>query len=149
MHRSAKVNRRWWSGIAFLGISVIAAAQGQDALPHKLSGRWIFQGPSQTFINPVEMTFEGDGKPGPVTGRVTYRGIGCGAQNEPLTGTWDGRELRITTTHRANVNAMRLNAQCGDGKTTYVLMRKSGEAGFEGQVTSTYSTATATMSVSP
>jgi hypothetical protein len=44
---------------------------------------------------------------------------------------------------------MRLNAQCGDGKTTYVLMRKSGEAGFEGQVTSTYSTATATMSVSP
>ena len=126
-----------------------ASAQAGDALPKRLSGRWMFQGPSQTFINPVELTFDGDGKPGALTGRVTYRGIGCGAENEPLTGTWDGRELRITATHRANVNTMRMNGQCGDGKTTYVLMRKPGETGFEGQVTSSYSTATATMSVSP
>jgi hypothetical protein len=141
--------RTWLPCIAFATIAGTVAAQSNDVLPHKLSGRWTFQSPNQTFINPVEMTFEGDGKPGPVTGRVTYRGLGCGAENEPLTGTWDGRELRIIAMHRANVNAVRINGQCGDGKTTYVLVRKAGEVGFEGQVTSSYSMATATMSVSP
>ena len=142
-------NKSWLHCIALVGFAGTVAAQTNDLLPHKLSGRWMARGPNQTFINPVELTFDGDGKPGPVTGRVSWRGVTCGAENEPLAGTWDGRELRMTTTHRANVNVVRLNGQCGDGKTTYVLVRKAGETGFEGQVTSTYSAATATVFVSP
>lgn len=139
---------------ASLAISVgvfaaVAAAQSGDGLPHKLSGRWTVVGPNQTFVNPVALEFDGDGKPGPITGRATWRGVTCGAQDEPLTGTWDGKELRVVTTHRANTNASRMNGQCGDGKTTYVLTRKPGEKTFEGEARSNYSSSVATISVSP
>ena len=56
---------------------------------------------------------------------------------------WRVHEKRFGKAERFTV------ALSGDGKTTYVLVRKAGETGFEGQVTSTYSAATATVSVSP
>lgn len=136
-------------GIVLVVFADAALAQANDSLPHKLSGRWTFTGPSQTFINPVTLEFDGDGKPGPITGRMTWRGVTCGAQDEPLTGTWDGTELHFTSLLRANVNAQRMNGQCGDGKTTYVLRRKPGEASFEGDARASFTSAVPTISVSP
>lgn len=136
-------------GIVLVVFADAPLAQANDSLPHKLSGRWTFTGPSQTFINPVTLEFDGDGKPGPITGRMTWRGVTCGAQDEPLTGTWDGTELHFTSLLRANVNAQRMNGQCGDGKTTYVLRRKPGEASFEGDARASFTSAVPTISVSP
>jgi hypothetical protein len=42
--------------------------------------------PRGVFIDTVSFAFEGNGKPGPVTGKVTFRGVVCGAQDEPLKG---------------------------------------------------------------
>ena len=136
-------------GVGILTIAGVAVAQESDVLPSKLSGRWTAVGATQTFINPMSLEFDGDGKPGPVKGRATFRGVACGAQDEPPTGTWDGKELRVETLHRPNVNVVRLNGQCGDGKTTYVLTRKPGQRTFEGEGRSTYSSAVATMTLAP
>lgn len=141
--------RNTLAGIVLVVFADAALAQSGERLPGKLSGRWTFTGPSQTFINPVTLEFDGDGKPGPITGRLTWRGVTCGAQDEPLTGTWDGSELHFTSTLRANVNAQRMNGQCGDGKTTYVLRRKPAEASFEGDARATFTPAVPTISVSP
>jgi hypothetical protein len=60
---------------------------------------------------------------GPLTGRLTVRGVTYGAIDEPLTGTWDGTELRLESQVRPNVNAHRMNGECGTGKTTFALSR--------------------------
>lgn len=142
----------WRSALTCILLVVFAdrvLAQSGDRLPSKLSGRWTFTGPRQTFINSVTIEIDGNGKLGPVTGRMTWRGVTCGAQDEPLTGTWDGSELRFASTLRANVNADRMNGQCGDGKTTFLLKRKAGQAGFEGEAHADYTPAVPTISVSP
>jgi hypothetical protein len=136
------------SGIV-LGVLVEAAfAQAGDLLPAKLSGRWTFVGP-RTYINAVSIEFDGDGRPGPIAGRLTWRGVSCGAQDEPLTGTWDGIELRFTAMLRANVNVQSMNGQCGEGQATFVLTRKRGERNFEGDARAAYTQAVPTISVSP
>jgi hypothetical protein len=71
--------------------------------------------------------------PGPVTGRLTTRGVTCGAIDEPMVGTWDGTELRFESKVRPNVNTTRMNADCASGRVTYVLTRKPGQATFEGE----------------
>jgi hypothetical protein len=71
--------------------------------------------------------------PGPITGRLTSRGVACGAQDEPMTGTWDGTELRLESKVRPNVNTTRMNGDCASGRVTYVLTRKPGQVKFEGE----------------
>jgi hypothetical protein len=141
-----------WKGtiltLAGASMAAIAAAQTDDALPGHLSGHWTLVG-NRTSVNAVSFDFEGSGKPGALGGKVTWRGVGCGAQNEPLTGTWDGRELRINMVLRANVNADRMKADCGDGKTTVVLTRKAGEKSFEGDARASYTPAVPSVTVSP
>ena len=78
-----------------------------------------------------------------------WRGVGCGAQDEPFKGTWDGSELRIETIHRPNVNTQRMGGQCGTGRVTYALKRKPGEKTFEGEARLEGTSAVATMSVGP
>ena len=133
----------------FVSTATMLSAQGTDTLPPRLAGHWTVVGPQQTYINPISLTFEGDGRPGPIKVRVTWRGVTCGADDEPSSGTWDGTELRIDTIHRPNVNVQRMNGQCGDGRTTYVLKRKPGEKTFEGEGRATYSPSVATISVAP
>jgi hypothetical protein len=81
----------------------------------------------------MSMTLDAPVQPGPVTGRLTARGVGCGAENEPLTGTWDGSTLRVESKVYPNVNVQRMNAQCGSGRVTYTLTRKPGQSTFEGE----------------
>jgi hypothetical protein len=75
--------------------------------------------------------------------------VTCGAQSEPFTGTWDGRELRINLVLRANVNVDRMNADCGDGKIAVVLTREAGEKSFEGDAHASYTPAVPSLTVSP
>ena len=108
------------------------AAQPFESLPRVLSGRWTFFAPGgRTFIDSVSMTFEMTGEQGSASGRLTHRGVNCGALDEPFTGTWDGSVLRIESRLRANVNTTRNGGTCPD-KVVYTLKR--GGKGFEGEV---------------
>ena len=135
-----------YAGILLMAWMEVAAAQVGDHLPSKLSGRWMYVGP-KTYINPVAIEFDGDGKPGPIAGHLTWRGVTCGAENERFTGTWDGKELHFRATLRANVNVQRMNGQCGEAD--FVLKRKPGEHSFDGDARASYTDAVPTISVSP
>lgn len=124
--------------ILLLAMTILFAsgvsAQADDRLPGTLSGRWMMLAPGgRTFIDAIKIVVDGNGGPGTVTGRLTVRGVSCGAIDEPLAGTWDGAVLRFESLHRAGVNAQRVDGQCGDGKATYELRRRQGAAGFEGE----------------
>jgi hypothetical protein len=130
-------------------ISMSAHAQIDATLPAKLTGHMTATGATQTFILNIAMEFDGDRKPGAIAGRVTHRGVNCGAENEPLTGTWDGTEVRVVATLHANVNTLRMGGQCDGAKVTYTLKRKPGTGEFEGDVRANNSSAAATIVLSP
>ena len=143
-----------------LGLVVIAAvvpalkshAQGQsDPLPSSLSGRWTVVPPGgRTIID--SWTFEVDGAraPGPVKGRVTWRGRGCGALDEPIAGTWDGTELSFEFKTRPDVNTQMTGATyCGEGKTNVVLRRQAGARDFEGEASMNDGPANIPLTASP
>jgi hypothetical protein len=124
---------RFASIALYLACAASAGAQAPDALPARLSGQWTAVVPGvRTVVDNLAFTFDESFAPGPVKGRLTFRGASCGAQDEPLTGTWNGSELRVDTKHRPNVNARLVNGQCGAGNVTYILVRKPGTSTFEG-----------------
>lgn len=114
---------------------VVGAVFAQTAaLPKSLSGHWMAMGKDgRTYIDSMSVIFDDPIEVGPVKGRLTSRGVGCGAMDEPLTGTWDGSELRFESQVHPNVNAARKNGDCGTGRITFVLTRKPGQAGFAGE----------------
>ena len=117
-----------------VGCVGVVLAQTVEPLPKKLSGRWTVVVPGgQTYTDTMSVVLDVPDGVGPVTGRFTSRGVGCGSQDEPLVGTWDGNQLRFETLARPNVNVQRMNADCGTGRLTVVLTRKSGQSTFEGE----------------
>jgi hypothetical protein len=113
-----------------------ALAQREAPLPKAMSGHWVepWQ-PSyndRNYSDAISVTFDGDGAPGPVTGRLTRRGILCGAVNEPLTGTWDGVELRFVAVNRPNMNTHQPDGNCSRRPWKYLLVRKPEQTAFEG-----------------
>ena len=110
-------------------------AQAGDPLPAQLSGRYTFVGPGGAIINPFALVFDGDRKGPSVSGRLTWRGNNCGAQDAPIVASWDGSELRFELQLQPNVNTMRMNGTCVPEPTRFVLKRKPGERGFEGEAT--------------
>ena len=118
--------------VAWLATSVFAAETAP--LPKAMSGRYTAVVPGQqTYTDSLSVVLDAPSGTGPVTGRLTVRGVTCGAVDEPLSGTWDGTELRFESLVKPNVNAQRLNGQCGSGKVTFVLSRKPGQTSFEGE----------------
>ena len=119
--------------LALTALAADTAAQTASDLPKKMSGRWTAVIPGrQTFTDSISVVLDAPAGTGPVSGRLTMRGVTCGAIDEPLTGTWDGNELRFESLVRPNVNAQRPNGDCGNGKVVYVLTRKPGHTAFEG-----------------
>jgi hypothetical protein len=87
------------------------------------------------YTDTMSVVLDAPAANGAVTGRLTVRGVTCGAQDEPLTGTWDGVQLRFESQVRPNVNAQQKDAQCASGKVVYVLRRKPGQLAFDGEFT--------------
>jgi hypothetical protein len=123
-----------FAAFILVGVAGVAGAQGVAPLPKSLSGRWSIVVPGvRAFNDTMSMTLDAPVQPGPVTGRLTARGVGCGAENEPLTGTWDGTTLRVESRVYPNVNVQRMNGECGSGQVVYTLTRKPGQSTFEGE----------------
>ena len=119
--------------VAALVPSAFAQAPA-NALPGALSGRWTaIPAGGRTLVDAWSVRFDGTGAPGPVTGKLTWRGVNCGAQDEPLKGTWDGVELRFESHIRANTNTQNMNGNCANTRGEWVLRRKPGSSTFEGE----------------
>lgn len=114
-------------------IAMTALAQTDTRLPASLSGRWTFMGPSGVVIDSVSIVFEGSGTPGTVPGRLTWRGVNCGAKDEPIQASWDGTELKFEAVLKANTNTQRMNGNCPAEPTRWVLKQKAGDRAFEGE----------------
>ena len=120
--------------LVLAGSAGTVLAQAAAPLPASMSGRWTAVVPgNRTFTDSLSVVLNVPGGTGPLTGRLTLRGIVCGASDEPLTGTWDGSELRLESQVRPNVNALRANGDCGTGRITFKLARKPGQTAFEGE----------------
>lgn len=137
--------------LAATGVPPLVTATTPEPLPASLSGRWTFVPPGgRAAIDSWSARFEGSTAPGPIKGKVTWRGRGCGAQDEPFAGTWDGTELRFRFTARPNVNTQIVNATyCGEGRTDVVLQRKPGSNSFEGRATQNDGPAVIELTASP
>lgn len=134
-----------------LGCAAVAFAQSVPApLPPSLSGRWTYSAPNgRTFVDYWSVRFDSSGAPGAVNGMVTWRGLSCGAKDEPVTGTWNGTELRFEVVLRPNVNTQNPNGNCGNGRTTVLLTRNAGATGFEGTATQADRNVTVAVNASP
>jgi hypothetical protein len=120
--------------LVLAGSAGMVLAQTTTSLPKAMSGRWTSVVPGgRTFTDTWSVILDAPGGTGPVTGRLTLRGVTCGALDEPLTGTWDGSELRMESQVHPNVNAQRMNGECGTGRVTFKLARKPGQSTFEGE----------------
>ena len=132
MMRSLRVGTQ----IALLGAATWAVGQAPEPLPTALSGHWVVVLPNgRLYTDTMSVVLDAQSGTGAVTGRLTVRGVTCGAQDEPLTGTWDGAQLRFESRVRPNVNAQQKDAQCASGKVAYVLRRKPGQQAFDGEFT--------------
>ncbi len=140
---------------AYVLIAIAALQSGNvlaqtAALPKALSGHWTAVIPGrQTYSDSISMVLDAPGADGSVTGRLTTRGVGCGSQDEPLTGSWDGSVLRVESKVRPNVNAQRMNGDCASGRLTLVLTRKPGQAAFEGEALRDGSSIPSQITMSP
>lgn len=129
-------------GVANAGALVLSAlvaagsagAQTGDVLPPSLSGRWTVSLPSGVFIDAFSIAFEGGRAPGKVNGMLTFRGLNCGAKDEPIAAGWDGKVLKFEAVMRANVNAQRAHGRCPAEPYAFVLVRNADGRTFEGQV---------------
>jgi hypothetical protein len=90
-------------------------------------------GAGRVYVDSVSVALEPVDPSGRVTGRLTARGVTCGALDEPLVGTWDGSVLRFESKVKPDVNTQRMNGDCASGRITYVLTRKPGQSSFEGE----------------
>src|SRR2546429_3860600 len=95
-------------------------AQPVEPLPKAMNGRWTAIVPGgRTFTDTLSVVLEAPAATGQVTGRVTVRGVVCGALDEPLTGSWDGTELHFESRVRPNVNVLYPNGECGTGRIAF------------------------------
>ena len=108
-------------------------AQPETGLPKTMSGSWTGVYPRGSFSDTMSVVLGAPDGSGALKGLLTYQGLSCGAKDEPLTGTWNGTELRFESQLRPNVNSKRLNGQCGTGLTKFVLTRKPGQGSFVGE----------------
>jgi hypothetical protein len=106
--------------------------QSDAALPATLSGRWTAITPSGAFIDSFSIVFEGNRAPGTVPGRLTWRGVNCGAKDEPIQAQWDGNVLKFEAVLKADTNTQRMNGKCGAEPVRWELKRKGAQS-FEGE----------------
>lgn len=143
------VRRSRLARLAGAAIALVAAVHAQgEPLPPSLGGQWtVLAAGGRTFVDRWQASIDPPGAPGPVRGRFSWRAPNCGALDEPLEGSWDGRELVFTTTLRPNVNTANKDRDCGDGRLAVKLRRKPGDRSFEGEAS--FRDVTATLAGAP
>jgi hypothetical protein len=117
--------------LGLFGVSTIAMAQEQ--LPKAMTGTWdttnqaAASGRIVTSGGTWSVVIDKQNPDGSLVGKMTFSGSRlCEADNDPITGRYDGTELTIRGTLRDKFP----NAGCG--RVRFVL-KKSG-AGFEGGI---------------
>jgi len=118
--------------IALVIAAVSLPAHSADTLPAALKGRWygIAAGGSSNNYD-ISLSDLKQSSDGNVTGTLTRFGNGCGANGEPLNGSFDGTTLKFESTSKAGVNTRRMGGDCGVDR--YVLKR-----GDDGKFTGTF-----------
>jgi hypothetical protein len=114
---------------AVIGLLPFAQAPGQDVLPAALAGRWIGfggQGAKAGGMMPIDfawsVTITKQNPDGSIEGTLTYGGPQCSARNAPMTGKYNGTELRLTA-------QLEPKAQCG--VQTFRMRKAGGKHLFE------------------
>ena len=120
--------------IASVAAACTAFAQSLDPAPAKLSGRWTWVGPRGAVIDTFHIDFDGDRRASTISARLTWNGLNCGADKEPIEVTWNGTEMRFQAVTKPNVNTQRMNSKCPSEAAQFVLTRKPGGDTFEGEV---------------
>lgn len=119
--------------LALLGASTIAIAQEQ--LPKAMAGTWDTTNQAAPAASgrivpsggTWSVVIDKQNPDGSIAGKMTWSGSRlCEANNDPITGRYDGTELTIRGTLRDKF------ANAGCGRVRFVL-KKSG-AGFEGGI---------------
>jgi hypothetical protein len=102
-----------------------------DQLPSSMKGRWygIARGGSSLNFD-ISVSELKQGADGSVEGKLTRFGNGCGADGEPLKGTFDGTTLAFESTSKPGVNTRRMGGDCGVDK--YSLKAASGSKSYVG-----------------
>jgi len=124
---------RWLIALGLCAPIASALAQTAEPLPGTLSGRWTWMSPSGAIIDSFSLVLEGDRGAATIPGRLTWRGVNCGAKDEPVQVAWNGSELRFESFMKPNVNTQRMNGQCPSTPAQFVLKRRAGSASFEGE----------------
>ena len=124
---SKKMKKCFALAITLTSLSCFAA----DQLPSSMKGRWYGVG-SAGSQNSYEVSLSDlkQGVDGSVEGKLTRFGNGCGADGEPLKGTFDGATLTFESTSKPGVNTRRMGGDCGVDK--YSLKAESGSKSFAG-----------------
>ena len=137
--------------LALPAVAATAFADENAPLPTKMNGHWTAVVPGrQTYMDSLSVVLVPPSNgTGPVTGQLTLHGVTCGAIDEPLTGSWNGTELRLVSKVHPNVNSQRPNGQCGNGALTFDLKRRPGQSVFEGESTRDGSPITSQVTLSP
>ena len=134
-----------------LWVAMPAVAQApSEALPSSLSGRWTYLAPNgRAMIDTWTLRIDSGGAPGPFKATLNWRGTNCGAKDEPVSGTWNGSELRFEGQLKPNANTLNANGNCGSGRAEWVLKRKAGTAAFEGEASMNDRAVVVTVTAAP
>ena len=112
---------------AVIGSLSFTQTAAQEQLPAAMSGRWLGMGQKGGKI-PIDFAWSvaitKQSPDGSIEGTMSYAGPQCSAKNAPMTGTFDGTELKVTA-------ELQPKAQCG--KQTFRLKKAGGKHLFEGK----------------
>lgn len=117
-----------WFIIAIFAVSTGLLAQEQ--LPKKLDGVWSGIGSGSqhnSFGGPMSVMIEKQNPDGSIEGKMSFRGVNCEMNDDPIIGKFDGQILTLQITFRDRF------PRAGCGRATFIL-KKGADGKFEGEI---------------
>jgi hypothetical protein len=112
---------------AVIGLLPFTQTAAQEQLPAALKGRWLGMGQKGGKI-PIDFAWSiqitKQNPDGSIEGTMSFAGPQCSAKEAPMTGTFDGTELKVTA-------QLEPKAQCG--VQTFRMRKAGGKHLFEGK----------------
>jgi hypothetical protein len=115
---------------AAIGVLPLTQTAAQEPLPASMAGRWVgFGGEGAKAGGRMPIDFAWSIKitkqnpDGSIEGTLSFGGPSCSAKDTPMTGTFDGKELKLTA-------QLQPAAQCGE--QTFRMRKAGGKHLFEG-----------------